>query len=56
MLEINTSESCNAALSALPDQLYGELNLSRVRSRLGQQTGAAIHCAVAIKHVRIAVA
>src|SRR5437016_1625440 len=32
----------------LPDELYGELNLSWIRRSLGQQTSTAIHRAVAI--------
>ena len=32
----------------LPNQFYRELNLSWIRSGLAQQTGAAIHYAVAI--------
>jgi len=32
----------------LPNHFYGELNLSWIRSGLGQQTGTAIHCAVAV--------
>src|SRR5437879_12688861 len=32
----------------LPDEIYGELNLSWIRRSLGQQTSTAIHRAVAI--------
>jgi hypothetical protein len=38
----------------LPNQFYSELNLSWIRSEIGQQTGTAIHCAVAIYHVCVA--
>src|SRR5712671_1030670 len=39
----------------LPNYFYGKLNLSWIRSGLGQQTGTAIHLAVATQHVCVGV-
>src|SRR6266571_7831637 len=39
----------------LPNEFYGELNLSWIRSGLAQQTSTAVDCAVAIQHVCVEV-
>ena len=52
----HSDSACSPAESVgLPNHFYGELNLSWIRCGLGQQTGTAIHLAVATQHVCVGV-